>query len=272
MRPFQQLLALTIAIAALTGCSTNPSTGRTQYIVLPADQIAAMGAQATPEVIAEFGGEVSSPQLRAYVDGVGRRLAKEVEPEYHRIQWEFYLLNSEVINAFALPGGRVFITMGLLSKFENEAQLAGVLGHEIGHVTARHVDERVSQTVTAQVGLAVLGAYSESAIINEGAGVAAQGVLLKFNRNQENESDNQGLKYMTAAGYDPEGMYEVMTVLAEASHGERPPEILSTHPYPETRLRRIRSALNGPYAYTKGDSNYGKYANRFRRDAGPHLR
>ncbi len=272
MRSLRSLLPLVMAIAAIAGCSTNPSTGRSQYIILPADQVAAMGAQATPEVIAEFGGEVRSPELRAYVAGVGQRLAKEVEPEFYRIQWEFYVLNSPVINAFALPGGRVFITVGLLSEFDNEAQLAGVLGHEIGHVTGRHVDERVSQTMTAQLGVAAVGAYTESALVNEGAGFLAQGVLLKFNRNQENESDTQGLKYMTAAGYDPAAMYDVMEILAQAAKGERPPEILSTHPYPETRLRNIRAALKGPYAYTQGDSNYQKYRNRFQRDAVPYLR
>ena len=272
MRSFRRLIPLVIAIAATAGCSTNPSTGRSQYILFPPDQVAAMGAEATPEIIAEFGGEARSSQLRAYVDAVGQRVANEVEPAYHGIQWQFFVLDSDVVNAFALPGGRVFVTVGLLSRFDNEAQLAAVLGHEVGHVTARHVDERLTQQMTVQLGVAVIGASTESALINEGAGLLTQGVLLKFNRSQENESDAQGLKYMTAAGYDPQAMVEVMTILAEASRGERPPEILSTHPYPETRLTLIRRTLNGPYAYTKGDPKYQKYASRYQRDALPYLR
>ncbi len=203
MRRRRYLLPIVVTTAALVGCSTNPATGRSQFIIFPADQVAAMGEQATPEVIAEFGGEVSSSQLRAYVDRVGRRLAAEVEPAFRGIRWEFYVLRSDAVNAFALPGGKIFITMGLLRDLESEAELAGVLGHEIGHVTARHVDERLSQTMFAQLGMAAVGAYTESALINEGAGFAAQGVLLRFNRSQESESDDQGLKYMVAAGYDP---------------------------------------------------------------------
>jgi predicted Zn-dependent protease len=265
------LLALT-ALLTLGACQTNPSTGRSQFIVIPADQVAAMGEEAKPQVIAEFGGEVESAELRAYVARVGNDLAMHVEPEFDFIDWEFFALRSEVINAFALPGGKIFITVGLLTQFDNEAQLAGVLGHEIGHVTARHVDERLSQTLVAQIGLAAIGAYSESALISQGAGVAAQGVLLKWGRDQESESDTQGLKYMTAAGYDPEGMYQVMEVLLEASQsGDRPPEILSTHPYPETRLERIRAALERDYAYTRGSARYRLYKDRYRAEARPHL-
>ena len=145
---------LTISsMLALHGCSTNPSTGRSQLDLVSSDQVAAMGKQATPELIKEFGGEVKSADLRHYVTQVGRRLAKHVEPEYSEVKWEFHTLDSEVINAFALPPGNVFITTGLLSRLSNEAELAGVLGHEMGHITAAHVDERVSQQMLAELGL-----------------------------------------------------------------------------------------------------------------------
>jgi predicted Zn-dependent protease len=147
------LAILTISTIALAGCSTNPSTGRSQLDLVSSDQVAAMGEQATPELIQEFGGEARSPELRRYVTNVGKRLAKQIEPEYKDIKWEFHTLESDVINAFALPPGNVFITTGLLSRLSNEAELAGVLGHEMGHITAAHVDERVSQQMLAELGL-----------------------------------------------------------------------------------------------------------------------
>ncbi|MBT8484402.1 MAG: M48 family metallopeptidase [Phycisphaerales bacterium] len=264
--------ALLLAALMLTACSTNPSTGRRQLILLPGPTVAAMGVEAMPQMMAEFGGPVESAPLRDYVSDIGFQLARHVEPEYGDIQWEFVTLDSEVVNAFALPGGKVFITRGLLERFDNEAQVAGVLGHEIGHVTARHVDERLSQALVAQLGLELLGAYSESALITEGAGMATQIGMLGFGRGQETESDLQGLKYMTAAGYDPHGMYEVLQVLLEASQGgARQPEFLATHPHPETRLKAIAAQLEGPYAFTRDNPAYGRYPERFRRGALPYL-
>ncbi len=270
---FRRLLVFAAVAAALTGCSTNPSTGRNQLILLSSESVAAMGDEAKPQVIAEFGGEVASAELRAYVNRVGHSLAAHVEPEYADIEWEFMTLNSDVINAFALPGGKVFITRGLLSKFSNEAQVAGVLGHEIGHVTARHIDERLSQTVAAQLGLAVLGAYSESDLVAAGGSLAAQGVLLKFGRDQESESDLQGLKYMTAAGYSPVGMRQVLDVLLEASRsGGSQPEFLSTHPHPETRIEDIDRLLAGSYSHTRDNPQYGLFPHRFEEGARPYLK
>ncbi len=266
-----KILSLFITIALLAGCSTNPSTGRRQFILFSADEVAAMGEEAKPELVKEFGGEVASQPLRAYVREVGEKLAKRTEPEYRDVQWEFITLDSDVINAFALPGGKVFITRGLLGRFDNEAQIAGVLGHEIGHVTARHTDERLSQAWSAQIGLEVLGRSTESQIANLGANLLVSGALLKFNRSQESESDRQGLKYMTAAGYDPHGMLEVIEVLLEASQGGGTPEILSTHPHPESRLEDVQNRLSGEYQHTQNNPKFRKFRSRFRREAVPHL-
>jgi predicted Zn-dependent protease len=263
--------AILAAIALLGGCVTNPSTGRSQLILFSAEQVAAMGAEATPQMIDEFGGEVPESELRAYVDRVGRALAAHVEPEYAGVEWQFFCLDSDVVNAFALPGGKVFITRGLLAQFENEAQVAGTLGHEIGHVTGRHVDERLSQAATAQVGLAVLGATTDAELVTLGADLLTQGALLKFNRDQETESDSQGLKYMTRAGYDPRGMQQVLEVLAAAAQGSRPPEILSTHPHPETRVVRVEAEIRAKYGALAGDPGYGLHAERFQREAAPYL-
>ncbi len=262
---------LLLAGVFLSGCSVNPSTGRRQLSLFSSGEVAAMGEQAKPEVIAEFGGEVDSQPLKAYVRGVGDKVAAEVEPEYQDIEWEFYVLDTDVINAFALPGGKIFITRGLLQDFTNEAQVAGVLGHEVGHVTARHTSERLSQAWVAQFGLELIGQTSEYELVNLGAGLLAQGVMLDYSRDHENEADVQGLKYMAAAGYDPHAMREVLEVLAEASGEGRPPEFLSTHPYPESRIESIDGFLAGPYKQTQGNPNYRKFGGRFRREAMPYL-
>lgn len=271
-------LCLSLVIAA--GCATNPSTGRSQFI-LPqiAAQTTEMGAAAKPELIQEYGGEVQSAQLRQYVQRVGERLARHVEPEYSDVQWDFTLLDSDVINAFALPGGHVFMSRGLMEGFTNEAQLAGVLGHEIGHVTALHVDERLSQAMlvqgVAEAASSVAG-QSESALVSQAVpvlvGLGGQGYLLKFGRDQEAEADIQGLKYMAAAGYDPAAMLEVLAILSEADQGGRPPEFLSTHPYPETRLETVRRLLRTEYSHTQNSDAYRKFQERFEREARPYLR
>jgi predicted Zn-dependent protease len=265
---FCLLLAL---IGVLAGCVSNPSTGRSQLILFSATEVNAMGEQAKPEVIREFGGEVSSQPLLVYVDDVGRRLVKHVEPDYRDLQWEFIVLDSDVINAFALPGGKIFITRGLLSGFENEAQVAGVLGHEIGHVTARHVDERLSQSLVAQGLVDLISQSTETEVVSLGAGLLAQGVMLKYSRNHESEADLQGVKYMTAAGYNPYAMIEVLEVLEAAGQGGRPPEFLSTHPYPESRIRDIKRLLKDQYAYTQDNPDYKKNPGRFEREAMPYL-
>jgi len=274
MRRLQLLIILIMVpaiICVLAGCSTNPSTGRSQFILLSSDEVAAMGVEAMPGLVEEFGGEVESAELRAYVENVGRKLAMHVEPEFAHIQWEFTTLESEVINAFALPGGKVFITRGLLEKFDNEAQVAGVLGHEIGHVTGRHIDERISQAMAAQFGLAIVGVATDEELVVMGGSLLAQGVMLGWGRDQESESDYQGLKYMVRAGYDPRGMAQVLQVLAEASTGPRQWEILATHPHPENRLEDVMAAIHGPYAYAVEAPGYTMGADSFANHAKPHL-
>ncbi len=265
------VLILIVSCGAIGACKTNPATGRSQLILLKADKVNAMGAAAKPELVEQYGGEVESEALRAYVARVGRRVAKQVEPEYAHIKWEFIVLDSEILNAFALPGGHVFVSRGLLAKFDNEAQVAGVLGHEIGHVTARHVDERLSQVVAAEFAVGGLGRATNSELAVLAAKMVSQGTLLKFNRDQEQEADVQGLKYMTRAQYDPHGMLEVLEVLAEASEGSGQLEILSTHPDPKRRIESVRGLLEGEYAYTQGNPKYNKRAGRFARDAVPHI-
>lgn len=260
-----------VLLAGLTGCKTNPSTGRSQFLIVSANETRQMGIEAKPQLIEEYGGEYPSQPLREYVAQVGSVLVTHVEPEYADVEWEFILLDSEVINAFALPGGKVFITVGLLSHFRNEAQVAGVLGHEIGHVSAQHVDERLSQTMAAQLGVGILGVATDSELVTVGAGLLVSGTLLKFNRDQELEADRQGLKYMSRAYYDPIGMRQVLEVLRDASEDGRALEFLSTHPHPERRLYQVEEMLAEGYAFTQNNPAYGVFESRFDRDAVPFL-
>ena len=263
---------LAAGLITLAGCSTNPSTGRKQLILVGSDQTTAMGEAAKPELTEQYGGPVQSSQLRNYVTTVGKRLAAQTEPEYKNIKWEFTTLDSDVINAFSLPGGKIFITRGLLSKFHDEAQVAGVLGHEIGHVTAKHVDERISQATVVQTGAQLGGQLSQSQIASLGLQLFGQGYLLKFSRQQESEADSQGLKYMTRAGYSPQGMVEVLQVLADESKSGRQPEILSTHPDPEKRLQDVESQIAKQYAdAAHNTTKYQLYPDRFERGAAPYL-
>ncbi|MCA9295703.1 MAG: M48 family metallopeptidase [Phycisphaerales bacterium] len=267
------LVAVVIVPSAITGCSINPATGDRQLMLVPDAQVQAMGASAAPQLTQEYGGEVQSPQLRAYVNRVGNALAAQVEPAYQQIDWTFTVLDSDVINAFALPGGRVFISKGLLQRFTNEAQVAGVLGHEIGHVTAKHVNERVSQSMAIELGVAAIGHYSESQLATAAASMFGNGYQLHFGRSQESQSDELGVRYMVRAGYNPRGMLQVLDVLREASEGgQRQPEFLSTHPYPETRLETINGLLAGEYKQAANDPALTFGEARFAKDAAPYLK
>ncbi|MCA9291833.1 MAG: M48 family metallopeptidase [Phycisphaerales bacterium] len=270
MRPIAAFLTLLTLIAAV-GCHSNPATGRNQFILISDSQAKALGVEAAPGLIQEYGGQVASPELREYVSDLGRKLASHTEEEYADVEWRFVVLDSDVINAFALPDGTVSITRALLERFSNEAQVAGVLGHEIGHVTARHVSERISRELAAQGLLTGLSMATDSGLISQAAGMFAQGYGLKFDRGQETESDALGVKYMARAGYDPKGMVQVLEVLAAAAGDARQPEILSTHPHPETRIATVQALIDGPYAYTRNNGEYTLRQGRFDRLAAPYL-
>lgn len=262
------LAALLVACApALVGCKTNPATGRSQLQALSRSQEIAIGDQAKGELTEEYGGAVADAVAREYVREVGMKLVAGVEKQYADLPWEFTLLDSDVINAFALPGGKVFITRGLARLLRDEAQLAGVLGHEIGHVTARHINDRVARQMGFAIGAAVIGVATDSDAARAGAAVliGAGGVyMLTFDRNEEIESDTLGMRYMERAGYDPRGQLEVMEVLAEAAKGARPPEFLSTHPHPETRIDRIERELRRRYAHTQNNPEFQRFPDRYR--------
>lgn len=263
---WRRALAFTgILLAAVcsTGCETNPTTSRNQMLLLSLQQESELGTEAKPQMLAEFGGAMARSDINSYVSGIGRRLvgqAVERDPRMSAFQWEFVVLDSDVINAFALPGGKVFMSRGLMQKMTNEAQLAAVLGHEVGHVMARHGNERVSRNLAADLGLQVaaevLGGSQGGQIISE---IASQGTaifLMSYDRRQESESDSLGAEYMVGLKYDPMGAVQVMEILQAESQGRTPPEILSTHPDPGRRAEDLRRQIAEKYSHTQGNTEY----------------
>ncbi|XLS28352.1 M48 family metalloprotease [Flavobacteriaceae bacterium M23B6Z8] len=233
-----------IAFAFFKKCNNseeNPYTGRTQNIDMTSDQEIAIGLQSLPQMTAEYGGLYPDKASQVFVDQVGNKLVENSVARETPYRYEFHLLaDPNTINAFALPGGQIFITYALFSKLENEDQLAGVLGHEIGHVIGRHSAERIAESEfwrTVSMGASV-GADAGNLV-----GGIAQSTLLKNGRGDELESDELGVLFMINAGYDPKEMIGVMKILKAAGGPNRVPEFQSTHPDPENRIEKIKEAI-----------------------------
>ncbi|MFO0873755.1 MAG: M48 family metalloprotease [Phycisphaerales bacterium] len=274
--------ASSLGLAASVGCATNAATGKYQFNAMNRDEEIKTGEEAKPQLIKDYGGQMKSPQLNEYVAEVGMKLVNQVEdPEKRNLPWEFIVLDSDVINAFSLPGGKVFMSRSLMQEFDSEAELAGVLGHEIGHVAAEHAEQRMAEAQgvnwAATIGSAVVGAVGGSAAgtLSQATQVVVGGVgegfLLKWGRDEESEADALGVRYMIKAGYDPQGLIDVMTVLQAAMQGEREAEFLSTHPYPETRLVRLKALLNKEYPGTLGSPKLTMGRESFAQRARPYL-
>jgi len=228
----------------------NPVTGETQYIGITVAQEIALGLQAAPQMAQEFGGLDPDQNAQAIVDQVGNSIVQSSPASETPYEYDFHLLeDQQTINAFALPGGQVFITRALFDRLETEGQLAGVLGHEIGHVVARHSAEHIAkaQLTEGLTGAAVLATYDpnnpSSANTAQIAALLGQLINLKFGRDDELESDYLGVCFMNDTGYDPQEMIRVMEILAASSQGNEPPEFFSTHPNPENRITRIQQAI-----------------------------
>jgi predicted Zn-dependent protease len=221
-------LLLASASVTLAGCNyaTSPATGRQFMSPVSEAQENQIGAEEHPKILAEFGGAYSEkPNLNAYVTQLGQAVAQNAERK--DVQYTFTVLNSEEINAFALPGGYVYITRGLLTLANNEAEVAGVLGHEIGHVNARHTAERMGQQQKASI-LSTLGVAAATLLGGETAGQLATGVaqessaryLGHYSQNQEFEADSLGVRYLTKASYDPQAMASFLDSLNNETHLE----------------------------------------------------
>ncbi|QMU29343.1 M48 family metalloprotease [Adhaeribacter radiodurans] len=222
-------------------CATNPVTGKKDISFISKQQEIAMGQQADPEVINQFG-LYPNKQLQNFINEKGQKMVAVS----HRkdLKYEFKIIDSPVINAFAVPGGYVYFTRGIMAHFNNEAQFAGVLGHEIGHIAARHSAQQQSKSMLAQIGLVVGMVISpEFAQFGEQAQQSLALLFLKFGRDDERQSDQLGVEYSTKIGYDAAQMADFFLTLKreqEQSETEPIPDFLSTHPNPADRYETVK--------------------------------
>ena len=233
--PPRRALPLAIALLLAAGCATNPVTGHRQFSLVSPEQELQMGREGFPAVVAEYGVYEDSTVQR-YVSGIGMRLAKV--SHLPNLEWHFTVIDDPAVNAFAMPGGYIYVTRGILAHLNSEAQLAGVLGHEIGHVTARHSAQQLSQQQVAGLGLGVASLFSRTVARYGQAAQQALGLMfLKYSRDHETEADQLGVDYATKAGYDPAEIPATYAMLKRVSDraGQRLPGYLSTHPDPGDR-------------------------------------
>jgi predicted Zn-dependent protease len=234
------IAALALALL-LAGCATNPVTGHKQFSLVSPEKELQMGREAYPAVLAEYGIYQDSTVQR-YVNGVGQRLAHV--SHLPNLEWHFTVIDDPAVNAFAMPGGYIYVTRGILAHLNSEAQLAGVLGHEIGHVTARHSAQQMSQQQIAGIGLGVASIFSRTAAQYGQLAQQAMGLMfLKYSRDHETEADALGVDYATKAGYDPAEIPATYAMLKRVSDraGQRLPGYMSTHPDPGDREVRTTS-------------------------------
>lgn len=229
----------------------NPFTEENQRVAMSVEQEIQLGLQAAPQMAQQFGGLHPDRSAQALVDDVGQTLVNRSGAGDTDYRFEFHLLaDTKTINAFALPGGQIFITAALYERLQSEGQLAGVLAHEIGHVVGRHSAEQMAKARLAE-GLAgaagVVVANPENPESAQMAAVVAQMVTMKHGRDDELESDRLGVRFMADAGYDPRSLIGVMEILAGAGNGQAQPEFFSTHPNPDRRMERIQEAIEAEF-------------------------
>jgi len=247
------LLAATTILPALTGCSTNPATGQQSFTAfMSPEQERQVGREQDPQIKQEFGGAYNDAELAAYVSRIGNKLA--ATSEMPDLDFTFTVLNTPDINAFALPGGYVYVTRGLIALAENEAELAGVIAHEIGHVTARHSAERYSRGTAIGLGATILGVLTDSKAIADLAGLGSQLYLKSYSREQEFQADTLGVRYLSRAGYETGAMASFLQKLGKASqlqaeiaganHDPDAIDLMATHPRTVDRVQKALIAAS----------------------------
>jgi predicted Zn-dependent protease len=242
MRLRVRFMVTTVTIAALTACATNPVTGRRELSLISEAQEVQMGREASQNDLRRVGA-VPSAEAQALVRRMGSQMA--AKSERPSLPWEFHVLDDAAVNAFAYPGGFIFVTRGLLTHLNSEAELAEVVGHEIGHVTAKHTVAAMSQQQLAQIGLVGASILSPTiAKYGDLLGGGASLLFLKFGRDDELQSDALGFQYSLAQGYDVREAPKVFTTLGRLGGGAgRVPEWQSTHPDPGNRIQRAEQRL-----------------------------
>lgn len=251
--PPRVIIGLVIAAISLfsyfASSSYNPITDQKQHVSISKEQEIALGLQAKPSMERQYGGESRDPRKQALVKEVGTEVVNKSDASKTDYRYDFHLLaDPSTINAFALPGGQVFITEGLFKHLKTRGQLASVLSHEVGHVAARHSAQHLAKQRLTQglTGATVIATYDpdnpSSRASAQVAMMVGQLVNLKFNRNDELEADKLGVRFAVDAGYDPRSMIKVMEILRDQSRS-RQPEFFSTHPNPENRIEKINAAI-----------------------------
>jgi predicted Zn-dependent protease len=238
--------SLTLCFLWVVACATNPVTGKRQLALISEAQEIAMGREADKDVVASIG-LYPDESMQRYVQTLGARIAATTErPD---LPWTFRVVDDAAVNAFAIPGGFIYVTRGIMAHLNSEAELAAILGHEIGHVTARHSVSQMSQQQLAQVGFAAGMILSPKfAQFGDMAQVAMGLMFMKFSRSDESQSDALGMKYMMAGGYDPRALVDVFGMLdglSQQSSAGRLPQWMSTHPDPENRQVWATKAVAG---------------------------
>lgn len=249
------IVALIIAfigwVTYMSQVQENPVTGEKQHVSMSPDQEIRLGLESAPEMSREMGGEVPSSDIRSQeVSSLGQKIVRDTTAKKSPWKYQFHLLaDDQVVNAFALPGGQIFITLGLLDKLQTEAQLAGVLSHEMGHVIERHSSQQMAKSQLGNTFVVAVGAAANSQgrsgqidplVI---ASVVNQMFQLRYSRHDESEADTWGLKLMEEAGYDPRAMIQVMEVLKQAGGHGHNLELFQTHPNPDLRIEQIKTYL-----------------------------
>jgi predicted Zn-dependent protease len=255
------IIAVVVAIGSLFtylfSTQENPVTGKKQRISMTVEQEIALGLQSAPQMAQQHGGLYPDGEAQARVERIGQQLVVNSPAANSPYKFDFHVLADEkAMNAFALPGGQVFVTAGLLNKLNSDDQLAGILGHEIGHVIERHSAERIAKARLTQglTGAAVIATYDpqQPSTMRTAAVAVLIGNLInmRYGREDELESDRIGVEYMSQTGYNPEAMIDVMKILSSGG-GARQPEFFSTHPNPENRIAKIREAIDQTTASAK---------------------
>ncbi len=243
-QPRQLLLGAGLALGLLS-CARNPVTGKSELALVSESQEIQMGQQAAQDVARTIG-FYNDSKVQTYVATLGKRMA--AQSERPKLPWEFHVVDDASVNAFALPGGFIYVTRGLMTSISDEAELATVLGHEIGHVTNRHSVQQISKAQLAQIGLGV-GSILSSDIARFGqlASTGLSILFLKYGRDAENQADLAGFRYALNQNYDVREMtkvFETLNRVSEVSNAGKMPEWLSTHPNPENRIKHIESILD----------------------------
>lgn len=275
MKTFIQLIVLLLFLAVVSGCAVNPVTGRNELALMSVSpqQEAAMGKKSFAQALQKMGGSYPDAALNSFVDQVGQRVARRSHrPE---IKYSFAVVNDSAPNAFALPGGFIAISRGLLLNLENEAQLAAVLGHEIGHVTARHSVQGMQRSTLLGATVSILGAVAGDygQMVSQIGGVTANLVDKRYSREQESESDQLGIDYMVQSGYAPQGAVELQEIFYRKIEGGGDSGwvggLFRSHPFSKDRLDANRTYVSTRYASSR--SAYGLDRSSYRQAIAPLL-